>query len=101
MQDLISAVQLLSKFVKDLHELGEKNRYAEVMKGIADMSIDLSKMTIMAANIKNENAALKEENNRLKAVAEIETEKRGKFLYDKNTGEGPLCLTALEMKKCS
>jgi hypothetical protein len=98
MIEIIDAVNVIITSLKNLHELSEKERYAEVKKGIADMSAQLSDMKIAAYEIKDENTELKEEIKRLKSLSERELTKKNGLYYDKD-GDGPYCPTCWDNDK--
>ena len=97
--DIITAVGTVMATLKNLHELSEKEQYAKVKEGIADMSVKLSDMTVAAYAIRDENTELKNEIKRLK-----EFEDRGltmgndRAYYDKNK-LGPYCPTCYDNRR--
>ena len=95
--ELATSITFLLNSVKNIKELGEKERYAEVMKGIADMSIKLSEMTISAQAIQDENTSLKEEIKRLKTVSEKKLVFKNGLYYDEN--ESAFCPDCYENRK--
>jgi len=44
--DILAGLNMMMTMVKDIIEMGEKAQYAEVMKGVSEMSIKLSEMTV-------------------------------------------------------
>jgi len=89
--EIIAAIGTVMATFKTLQELSEKEQYAKVKEGIADMSIKLSDMTIAAYAIREENTELKNEIKRLKELADRElTMGEDRAYYDKNK-VGPYC----------
>jgi len=95
--ELATSIAFLMDIVKNVKELGEKQRYAEVMNGIADMSIKLSGMRIDAQAIQDENTALKEEIKRLKTVSEKKLVFKNGLYYDEN--ESAFCPDCYDNQK--
>ena len=88
--DIMAQIGMAITGIKSLKELGEKAQYAEVMKGIAHMSVQLSEKTISANELKEENRQLKEEIKKLKEFSEKKmTMKNGAYI-DEN-GTYPYC----------
>jgi len=96
--EIIEAVNLIVTSLKNLQQLSEKEKYAEVKKGIADMSAQLSDMRIAAYEIKNENTELKEEIKKLKSLSERGMTMKNNLYFDKD-GNGPYCPTCWDNEK--
>lgn len=88
--DLMTVISMALNTLKTMKELGENEKYAEVMKGIAEMSIKLSEMTMSASELMNENNALMNEIKILKESKDKGLAMKDGAYYDKNNN-GPYC----------
>jgi hypothetical protein len=88
--DIIETINLLMAGFKDVQELQEKQRYAEVKKGIADMAARLSDMKLAFYEIRDENTELKEQIKKMTVLSEKKLTLKYGLYYDEN-GEGPYC----------
>jgi len=96
--DILASLGSSISLLKELHELGKKAQYAEVMKGIADLSLDLSNMTISAATLQNENNDLKNEIKRMLEIQDMELIIKDKAYYD-SKNDIYYCLTCFNNGK--
>jgi len=96
--ELAASIAFLTDAIKNIIKLGEEQRYAEVMKGISEMSIKLSEMGVSASILQNENTALKEEIKKLRDFESRGLHLKDGAMYDKNNN-GPYCPNCYENHK--
>ena len=86
---------MMVNMLKDIKEMGEKAQYAEVMKGISEMSAKLSEMTMSVSVLQSENTSLKEEIRKLKDFESRGLHIKDGAMYDRDNN-GPYCPNCYE-----